>query len=84
MNFNPDFLIRLNIILSGDPYTNQGIDYSLNNTAGAGAACRAAGFPGARTDGNNTGYGDVGAPQHQDAGGTGGGRTPGIGKGIGG
>jgi len=31
--------------LSGDPYTNRtGHDFSLNNTAGAGAACRKAGF----------------------------------------
>lgn len=33
------------IVLTGDPFTNKSAgDYSLNNTAGAGAACKAAGW----------------------------------------
>lgn len=56
------------ITLTGDPFTNAaGGDYSLNNTAGAGAACRSAGFPGVTVSG--TGYADIGAFRHQDAGG---------------
>ena len=35
------------VTLTGDPFTNAaGNDFSLNNTAGAGAACRGSGFPG--------------------------------------
>lgn len=35
------------VTLTGDPFTNgAGGDFTLNNTASAGAACRAAGFPG--------------------------------------
>src|SRR3990167_2615932 len=35
------------VTLTGDPFTNAaGDDFTLNNTAGAGAACRGAGFPG--------------------------------------
>ena len=61
------------VTLSGDPFTNAaGGDFSLNNTAGAGADCRAAGFPGAMIYGG-TGYLDLGALQHQDSGGGGGG-----------
>lgn len=43
-------------------------DFSLNNTAGAGAALRAAGFPGVLPIGG-TGYQDIGPLQHQDSGG---------------
>ena len=57
--------------LTGSPFTNAaGDDFSLNNTAGAGASCRAAGFPGTYTSGSTTGYLDIGAAQHQDAGGS--------------
>jgi hypothetical protein len=60
-----------NITLTADPFTNSGSgDYSLNNTAGGGAACRAAGFPGAFQGGLTTGYLDIGAAQHQDSGGS--------------
>lgn len=45
-------------------------NFALNNTSGAGAAARAAGFPGALTVGG-TGYLDIGALQHQDSGGGG-------------
>lgn len=58
------------VTLSGDPTTAGGSNnFALNNTAGAGAACRAAGFPGVLTIGG-TGYQDIGALQHQDAGGS--------------
>jgi len=51
------------VTLTGDPWTNSGSrDYTLNNTSGAGALCRAASkfFGGQR---------DLGAVQHTDAGG---------------
>jgi len=58
------------VTLTGDPFNGASSgDFSLNNTAGAGAACRAAGFPGALPGGSTTGYLDIGAAQHQDAGG---------------
>ncbi len=41
-----------------------GHDFSLNNTAGGGAALRAAGFPGLYLGGTTTSYSDVGAAQH--------------------
>jgi hypothetical protein len=56
------------VTLTGSPFTNAaGADFSLNNTASAGAACRAASFPGALLAGG-TGYQDIGALQHQDSG----------------
>lgn len=59
------------ITLSADPFTNAAAgDFSLNNTAGGGASLRAAAFPGAFPGGTTTSYGDVGAAQHQDAGGS--------------
>lgn len=59
--------------LSGNPFTNAGSgDFSINNTAGAGAQLRAAGYPGLLPRGTTTGYSDIGAVQHQDAGGGGG------------
>lgn len=60
--------------LTADPYTNAGSgDFSLNTTAGGGAAVRAAGFPGVLPAGLTTSYLDGGAVQHADpAGGTGG------------
>ncbi len=58
------------VTLSGDPFTNtSGGDFSLNTTAGAGAACRAAGSPGVMPGGSTTGYLDIGVAQHQDSGG---------------
>lgn len=49
-------------------------DFRLNNTGGAGAAARAVGFPTAFPSPANltTNYHDLGAVQHQDAGGGGG------------
>ena len=52
------------VTLAGDPTNNAGGgDYSLNNTGGAGAACRAAGLLGAFSGVATTGYRDVGAVQ---------------------
>lgn len=51
------------VALSGSPYVGAG-DYGLNNTAGAGAACRGAGYPGLFPGGVTTGALDVGALQH--------------------
>lgn len=54
-----------NVTLTGDPFTNAASgDFSLNNTSGAGAACRSVGFPGASPFG--TGYSDIGPVRHQD------------------
>ncbi len=54
------------VVPTGDPFTNAaGNIYTLNNTAGAGAVVRAAGFPGVLTFGG-TGYLDIGALQHAD------------------
>lgn len=54
---------RSDVTLTGDPFTSAATgDFTLNNTAGAGAACRGAGSPA---------YRDIGALQHQDAGGGG-------------
>jgi hypothetical protein len=64
----------LDVTLTGDPCTNAaGGDFTLNNTAGAGAACRAAGTPGAMPGVSQVGYVDLGPLQHQDSGGGGGG-----------
>lgn len=53
------------------PFTNAaGNDFSLNNTAGGGAALRALAYPGTFPRGNTTGYLDIGAVQHQDSGGS--------------
>ncbi len=58
---------------TGSFFTNAAnADFSLNNTAGAGATVRATGLLGAFPGGTTTGYLDVGAAQHQDTGGGGG------------
>lgn len=60
------------ITLSGDPFTNAASgDYSLNNTAGAGAACRGVGVPTTFPGGLTTNTLDIGAAQHAEAGGGG-------------
>lgn len=61
-------------------FTNAtGQDFSLNNTAGAGAVARAAGYPGVLPIGG-TGFLDIGVLQHADpAGSSGGARLAGIG-----
>lgn len=56
------------VILTASPFTNAGSgDFSLNATAGGGAASRAAGIPGAFPGGLTTGYPDIGAVQSQAA-----------------
>lgn len=62
-----------NITLSADPFTAKSSgDYSLNSTAGGGAACRAAGVIGAFPGIATTTYPDIGAAQTQGGGSSGG------------
>lgn len=60
------------VTLTADPFTARGTngDYSLNNNAGGGAACRAAGWPGTLGSMATPGYPDVGALQSQNTGGS--------------
>jgi hypothetical protein len=61
------------LTLTGSPFVSASTgNFALNNTSGAGAACRAAGFPGAFPGISTTGYLDIGAAQHQASGGGGG------------
>lgn len=54
------------VLLTGDPFVNGASNnFALNLTSGAGAACRAAGFPGTLNVGG-IGFEDIGALQHQD------------------
>jgi hypothetical protein len=63
------------VSLSADPFTNAAVgDFSLNSTAGGGAACKAAGYPGTFPNGTTVGFLDIGAVQNN--GGGGGGSTP--------
>jgi len=60
-------------LLTGEPMTDpSNDDFTLNNTSGAGASCRAAGSPGTMPSATGTGYTDIGAWQHQDPAGGGG------------
>lgn len=55
------------VILTADPYVNAANgDFRLNNTAGGGAACRGAAPGSAWPGAAMTGYGDMGAVQHQE------------------
>ncbi len=60
------------VTLTANPFTNVSLsangaaDFSLNTTAGGGAAVRAAGYPGVSPSGNSTGHLDGGAYQHAD------------------
>lgn len=58
----------LDVTLSADPFTNAaGGDFTLNNNAGGGAACRASGIPGAFVGVSSTpGHIDMGVFQHAD------------------
>lgn len=59
-----------NITLTADPFTNAaGGDFSLNNTAGGGAAIRGKAYP--LTLAGQTNHRDIGALQHQASGGGG-------------
>ncbi len=67
INYKPDSFVPLTV----DPFVDgDNGNFSLNTTAGGGAACRAAGFPGVFPGGTTTGYLDIGAVQHQDSGGS--------------
>ena len=55
------------VTLTGGPFVNAASgNFALNTTAGAGAACRAVGYPGVLPGGLTTGYLDIGAAQHAD------------------
>lgn len=67
---NPPYLPVNDVTLTGDPFTNAaGGDFSLNNTAGAGASLRNSGLP-RKWGTTTTGYPDFGAVQHNDPGAT--------------
>lgn len=67
---NPPYIPANDIILTGSPFTNAGAgDFSLNNTAGAGAALRNSSNP-RKWGTTTTGYPDFGAVQHDDPGAT--------------
>ncbi len=68
---NP-YVNQYDVILSADPFTNKAAnDFTLNNTAGGGAACRGVGIQPNKIPGiTQTEYSDMGALQHQDAGGS--------------
>lgn len=54
------------VLLSGDPCNNaSGGDFGLNTTAGRGAACVNAGYPGKFPGTTTTGYASIGAVQPQ-------------------
>jgi hypothetical protein len=68
------------VTLTVDPFVDRtNRDFRLNNTAGGGAACRAAGFPALRSGGTTTAYPDIGL-QHQDSGSGGAGPVIGPGR----
>lgn len=74
-NYNASFMINVPGFVAGSAsfFTNPGSgDFSLNSTAGGGAAARAAGFPGLFPAGLTTSYADIGAAQHQASGSSGG------------
>jgi hypothetical protein len=57
----------LDVTLTADPFTSSGTgDFTLNTTAGGGAACRGAGTPGAMPGVSQVGKLDIGALQHAD------------------
>lgn len=58
------------ITLTGNPYVDSANgNFALNNTAGAGALLRALSYPSTFPAGLTANYLDIGAAQHQDAGG---------------
>lgn len=65
------------VTLSADPFTSSGTgDYSLNSTAGGGAALKGTGYPGVFPGGTTTGYSSFGAVDPLSCGGGGGGASP--------
>ena len=57
------------VFMSSSPFTSAGTNnFTLNNTAGAGALLRGSGNPGVLNYVIGTGYSDIGVYQHQDAG----------------
>lgn len=63
---------RLDVSLSADPFKDAAnADFRLNNDAGGGRSCRAAGFPNAYPGLGTLGYRDMGAVQHLDGEGAG-------------
>lgn len=59
------------VSLTADPHTNAaGSDFSLNATAGGGAACKAVGFPGTIAGCASAGSADIGAQQSAGGAGT--------------
>ncbi len=72
-NYNNMQARASDITLTVDPFTNgAGGDFSLNATAGGGAACKALGYPGTFPGGTSVGSLDVGAVQTASGGGGGG------------
>lgn len=63
--------VDLNPIIGSGTFFTSSQDFTLNNTAGGGALCRAAGFPSSFPVPPMNDYLDVGALQHQDTGGGG-------------
>ncbi len=62
------------VTLSAGPFTNSGAgDYSLNSTAGGGAAARGAGYPGIFPGATTTAHADIGAVQGASSGSSSGG-----------
>jgi len=73
VNGEAPYTNTLDVILSGNPFNDApNKDFTLNSTAGAGAACRAAGNPASLPGLASSNYRDPGVFQHQDAGGGGG------------
>jgi hypothetical protein len=59
------------LTLTADPFVDAANgNFALNNTAGGGAACRAAGYPAVFPAGLTSNYADVGAAQAQPLGGS--------------
>lgn len=71
-NFDTGYNNVVNFVaLTANPFVSAPTNFALNNTAGGGAACRAAGYPGTFPGLASTlAYGDIGAAQHQDSGGS--------------
>lgn len=68
-NYNSaPYVNTLDQTLSGDPFTSaSGADFTLNNTAGAGAACRGTGYPPTFPTLTTVAVPDMGPVQHQSA-----------------